>query len=185
MWRLHNKNLFDLVASSFRRFCSIHSFCFLFLVSWLLLLLAVQGVQTDVGDLDDLETDSGNITDRMSLSTEPSDQNLVILFDKVEATVPRNESRNLFSVLHELDSDAFSDCGVWLFRLNTDFLKHNSLGVRGTAKRIRLEGRSEVGLFVLLVGPSLLFAVGLQFARRSEIILVVFLFPWNDQINYN
>ena len=51
------------------------------------LLLLPESKKTDTGDLDDLETDTGNITLRLTPATEAGDQNLVVLVDKVEATI--------------------------------------------------------------------------------------------------
>lgn len=74
------------------RACCI--FCFLlaticaqFLGAGLLLLLLPQSGETDTGDLDDLETDTGNITLGLTLTTETGKENLVVLIDEVQATV--------------------------------------------------------------------------------------------------
>jgi hypothetical protein len=56
----------------------------------LLLLLLPQSEQTDAGDLDDLETNTGNITLGLALATESSQEDLVVLVDKVEATIVGN-----------------------------------------------------------------------------------------------
>ena len=53
----------------------------------LLLLLLPQGHETDTGDLDDLETDTGNITLGLALTTETGQEDLVVLVDEVQATV--------------------------------------------------------------------------------------------------
>lgn len=53
----------------------------------LFLLLLPQGEQRDTRDLDDLEADTGNITDGTSLTTETGDQDFIVLLDKVQATV--------------------------------------------------------------------------------------------------
>lgn len=46
-----------------------------------------------------LKTNSGNITDSMTFPTETGDQNLVVLFDVVEATVPWHERGDFLAVL--------------------------------------------------------------------------------------
>ena len=51
------------------------------------LLLLPEGQQTDARDLDDLEADTRNITLSLTPATEAGDQNLVVLVDKVEATI--------------------------------------------------------------------------------------------------
>ena len=85
-----------------------------------LLLAEEKGVEGDVGDLDDLESDSGNITDGVTLTTETGDQDLVVLLDEVQATVLGDEGRDLLAVLDQLDTDTLADSGVRLLGLNTD-----------------------------------------------------------------
>jgi hypothetical protein len=53
----------------------------------LLLLLLPQSEETDTGDLDDLEANTGNITLCLALATESSEQDLVVLVNEVQATV--------------------------------------------------------------------------------------------------
>lgn len=45
----------------------------------LLLLLLEEGSETDTSDLHDLETDTGDITLRLTLATETGDEHLVVL----------------------------------------------------------------------------------------------------------
>ena len=51
------------------------------------LLLLPESEETDTRDLDDLETDTGNITLCLAATTEARDEHLVVLVDKVQATV--------------------------------------------------------------------------------------------------
>ena len=53
----------------------------------LLLLLLPESEQTDTRDLDDLETNTGNITLGLTLTTETGKEDLVVLVDEVKATV--------------------------------------------------------------------------------------------------
>lgn len=53
----------------------------------LLLLLFPQGEQTDTGNLDDLETNTGNITLGLALATETGEEDFVVLVNEVQATV--------------------------------------------------------------------------------------------------
>jgi len=55
--------------------------------SGLLLLLLPQSGETDTRDLDDLETDTGNITLGLALATETGEEDLVVLVDEVQATI--------------------------------------------------------------------------------------------------
>lgn len=63
---------------------SVHAHC---LRTGLLLLLLPQGEQTDTGNLDDLEPHTGNITLGLALTTETSQEHLVVLVHEVQATV--------------------------------------------------------------------------------------------------
>ena len=51
------------------------------------LLLLPERQETDTRDLDDLETDSRNITLGLTPATETGDQDLVVLVDEVQATI--------------------------------------------------------------------------------------------------
>lgn len=53
----------------------------------LLLLLLPQRRQTNSRDLDDLESNTGNITLRLALTTETSEEDFIVLVDEVEATI--------------------------------------------------------------------------------------------------
>ncbi|KAL2293148.1 hypothetical protein FJTKL_05138 [Diaporthe vaccinii] len=63
---------------------SVHAHC---LRTGLLLLLLPQSEQTDTGNLDDLESHTGNITLGLALTTETSQEDLVVLVHEVQATV--------------------------------------------------------------------------------------------------
>jgi len=47
-------------------------------------------VKTDTGDLDDLETNTGNISLGLALTTETGEEDLVVLVDEVQTTVIGN-----------------------------------------------------------------------------------------------
>ena len=77
--------------------------------SGLLLLLLPQSRETDTRDLDDLETDTGNITLGLALATETGEKDLVVLIDEVQATIVGDESGDLLAVLDELDTDTLAN----------------------------------------------------------------------------
>lgn len=85
-----------------------------FLGSWTFLLLFVQGQEGHVGYLDNLKSNTGNITDGMTLTTETSDQNFIVLLNVVQATVPWYECRDFLAVLDQLHPDALTDGRVGL-----------------------------------------------------------------------
>lgn len=144
---------------------SVHAHC---LRTGLLLLLLPQGEQTDTGNLDDLESHTGNITLGLALTTETSQEHLVVLVHEVQATVVGDESRDLLSVLDQLHTHTLSDGGVGLLGLDTDLLEDDSLGVGRTTEGRGLEGGSERTLLVGQIGPALLTAVVAQLARGVE-----------------
>lgn len=127
---------------------------FVHLRAGLLLLLLPESKERDTRDLDDLETDTGDITLGLALATETGEQDLVVLVDKVQATVVGDESSDLLAVLDELDTHTLADSRVGLLGLDTNLLKNDSLGVRRATERRRLEGGSEQALLVRQVGPS-------------------------------
>ena len=92
-----------------------------------LLLSPEESVEGDVGDLADLEPDSGDISHGVALTSESRDQNLVVLLNEVQTTVIGDESCDLLSVLNELDSDTLTNSRVRLLSLNTNLLENNSL----------------------------------------------------------
>ena len=102
------------------------NYCF-YLRTWSLLLSSEESVEGDVGDLADLESDSGNISDSVTFTSESRNQNFVVLFNEVQTTVIGDESCDLLSVLDELNSDTLPDGRVRLLSLNTNLLKNNSL----------------------------------------------------------
>lgn len=139
--------------------------------SRLLLLLLPESKERDTGDLDNLESDTGDISLSLTLSTETGEQDLVVLVDEVEATIVRHESGDSLTVLGQLDSDTLSDTGVGLLGLNTDLLEHNALGVRGTSEGRGLEGSAQKSLLVRGISPSAMVSMaakGSLKARRSQ-----------------
>jgi len=103
--------------------------------SWLLFLLLPQRRQTNTRDLDDLESNTRNISLRLSLTTETCEEDFIVLVYEVETTIVRYESCDLLSVLDQLDSDALPNGRVRLLGFDSDLLENYALGVRGTSER--------------------------------------------------
>lgn len=122
----------------------------------LLLLLLPESKKTDTSNLDDLESDTRNITLGLSSSTETGDEDLVVLVGEVQTSVVGDESGDLLAVLDELNSNTLSDSRVGLLGLNTDFLQNDTLGVGRTTGGGGLVELAESSLLVVLVGPSVL-----------------------------
>ena len=85
----------------------------------LLLLLLVQGEEGDTGDLDDLETDTGQIAYGMAGTTETGDEDLIVFINEVQATIAGNEGGDLLTVLDELGAARLTNSGIRLLGLDT------------------------------------------------------------------
>lgn len=138
------------------------------LVLRLLLAVGEESPETSVGDLDDLETNAGNISLGLTLTTETRDEDLVVLVDVCEGTVPRDEGSDLLTVLDKLHSDSLTNGRVRLLSLDTETLNNNTLSVRSTTKRIGLQGSTEVSLLEILIVPALHSAVSRQLASSLK-----------------
>lgn len=122
--------------------------------SGLLLLLLPESNEGDTGNLDNLESDTGDITLSLTLAAETSNKDFVVLIDKVQATVIGDESSDSLAVLDKLDTDTLSNGGVGLLGLDTNLFQHNSLSVGGASEGRRLEGSTKKSLLVRLISPS-------------------------------
>ena len=85
----------------------------------LLLLSAEQSKERRLRDAHNLETDSRNISDGVTRTTESSNQHLVVLIHKVQATIARHEGSDLLSVLDQLHTHALTNGRVGLFGLHS------------------------------------------------------------------
>merc|ERR1719487_2760892 len=100
----------------------------------------------------------------MATAAETRDEDLVVLIDKVEAAVVRDEGRDLLPVLDQLSAAALADSAVRLLRLDSDLLHNDALRVRRAAERLVLVAAPSHGLLVVLVGPPLALAMAAQLA---------------------
>ncbi len=85
----------------------------------LLLLATEEGKQGNVGNLDNFETNTGDITNSVTTATEAGDEDLVVLIDEGKATITRDEGGDLLAVLDQLHTRALTDSRVRLLGLNT------------------------------------------------------------------
>ena len=113
----------------------------------LLLLLTEQSEQRGLGHANHLETNSGNISDSMTGTTESSNQHFIVLVDVVQATIARNESSDLLSVLDQLNTHALTNSRVRLLGL------HSS---RDRSNRITTYTFSRTIPFAIVAPPSTL-----------------------------
>ena len=92
----------------------------------LLLLSAEQSKERRLRDAHHLETDSRNISDGVTRTTESSNQDLVVLVHKVQATIARHEGSDLLSVLDQLHTHALTNGRVGLLGLHSAIVSHSS-----------------------------------------------------------
>jgi len=125
------------------------------------LLLSEESVERHTGNLDDLEANTRDITNGVTLTTETSDENFIVFIGEVQATIARDEGSDLLAVLDELNTHALTDSRVRLLGLDTDLFQDDTLGVGATSERL-LPLRTQVRLVEILVGPALFTAVNAQ-----------------------
>ena len=127
----------------------------------LLLLSAEQSKERRLRDAHNLETDSRNISDSVTRTTESSNQDLVVLVHKVQATIARHERSDLLSVLDQLDTHALTNGRVGLLGLHSPntsqsitnalhLLQNDSLRHRSSSQNVGLNRRDVVSLLVVL-----------------------------------
>merc|ERR1712038_1631313 len=84
----------------------------------------------------------------MAMLLLTSDQNLVVFFNVIQATIIRDESGDLFTILDQLHSDALSNGRIWLFSFNANFFKDDTLSMGSASKWVSLEGSTKISLLV-------------------------------------
>uniref|UniRef100_A0A669Q7S1 Dirigent protein n=1 Tax=Phasianus colchicus TaxID=9054 RepID=A0A669Q7S1_PHACC len=126
----------------------------------------------NIGYFDNLEANSRNVTNGVTLPTKTSnDQFLGIThLNEVQATIIGNKGCYFFAILDELDSHTLPDSRIGLFTAqgHAHFLQDDPLGVGRAAERVGLQRRAQVSLLVLLVVPLLVATVAAQLASGAE-----------------
>ena len=100
----------------------------------LLLLSLPESAQTAPSNLNNLKSDSGEISHGMAGSTETGDEDLVVLVDERHTTILGDVGSDSLVVFTELHTDALTHGRVRLLGLNTDLLNNDTSGVRSTGK---------------------------------------------------
>ena len=117
-------------------------------------LSLVEGNKSLSLDGNDLESDSGKISDGVAGPTESRNKNFIVIVDELESTIERTESGDLLVVFLELNTNTLSDSRVRLFGLDGNLRDNDALSVGSTLERL-LPLRNVVRLVVALVVPAL------------------------------
>ncbi len=113
-----------------------------------------KGEEGGTGNLDNLKTDSWQISDGMTGSSESSNEHLVVIVHETHTTILWHVASNFLVVLFELDSHALTHGGVRLLSFDTDLLDDDSGSVRRSSEWLLPLG-SLVSFLVTLVSPSI------------------------------
>jgi hypothetical protein len=126
-----------------------------------------KSVETSVGDLHNLKTDTGQITDSLALATETSDEDLVILINEGQTTILGHEAGNTLVVLLELNTDALTDSRVGLLGFDTDLFDNDTGSVGASLERLAPLG-GLMGKFIFFIGPAIESAFDAELATSID-----------------
>ena len=101
----------------------------------LLLLSEPEGKKTATSYLDNLETNSGNITLSVSRTTETGNEDFVVFVNKGHTTITRYVGSNSLVVFLELNSYAFTYGRVGLLGFNCNLFYNNTCSESGLHER--------------------------------------------------
>uniref|UniRef100_A0A8C6VJN9 Uncharacterized protein n=1 Tax=Naja naja TaxID=35670 RepID=A0A8C6VJN9_NAJNA len=113
----------------------------------------------NIGYFNNFEANSRNVSNSMTLPTEASNQDFIILLvpyyiyqciylNKIQTAIIGNKSCNLLAILDQLNSNTLPDGRIWL--------------MRSSPKRVGFQSSTQMGLLILLVMPLLFSAVTAQ-----------------------
>uniref|UniRef100_A0A673SX57 Uncharacterized protein n=1 Tax=Suricata suricatta TaxID=37032 RepID=A0A673SX57_SURSU len=122
---------------------------------WSFLLAFVQGQKRDIGYFDDLNSNSGNVTNSMTFATKSSNQNLIVFLSKIKTTIIGYKGGDFLAILDQPDPDALPDGRLWLFGFNPHFFQHNSFCMGSASKSVGLQGCGPMSFLVLFIMPLL------------------------------
>jgi len=99
----------------------------------LVLLALEERKQRSVGHLDNLESDTGNITDGVTRATETSHQHFVVLIAKVQATISY-DSENKTWKLKDGSIEKPSTNGCWIYAIHSFEIHDNTIFQLGNSR---------------------------------------------------
>ena len=137
-------------------------------VNWLLLLSAPESKKSATSDLNNLESDSWNITLGVTRSTETSNEALVVLLNEGHTTISWDVGGDSLVVLLKLNSNALSNTGVRLLGLYGNLFNDDSSGVRSILEWLLPLGTG-VLLLVSEIGPPIM-------SQKLKVILTIEVF---------
>ena len=112
-----------------------------------------EGQKRSASNLLNLESDTWDITDGVTLTTETGNEDFVILINEAESTITWYVSCNSLVVLFQLYSHALTDGRVGLLGFDSNFLDNDASGLRCASEGL-LPAGDRVRLRVGLLGPS-------------------------------
>ena len=101
----------------------------------LFLLSRPEGEESASGDLDDLESDSWDISLGVTRSTESGDEDLIIFLNETHTTISGHVSCDSLIILLKLNSHALSHGWIWLFGFDSNLLDDDTSGVGSFLER--------------------------------------------------
>ena len=95
-------------------------------MSWFLNFSQPKSEERATGRLDNLESDTRNITLSVTRSTETGNEHLIVLIDETQTAISWHVSSDFLIVLLKLNSDTLSNSRVWLLGLDSDLINNDT-----------------------------------------------------------
>ena len=122
-------------------------------MSWLLFLSQPESEERATGGLDNLESDTRNITLGVTRSTETSNEHFIVLINETQTAISWHVGSDFLVVFLKLHSDTLSDSRVWLLSLDGDLIDDDTGGVRRASEWLLPLG-SRVLFLVIIISPT-------------------------------
>jgi len=136
-------------------------------MSWFLFLSQPKGQEWAASGLNDLESDTRNITLSVTRSTETSNEYLIVLIDETQTTISWHVGSDFLIVLFKLNSDTLSDSGVWLLGLHSNFINNDAWCMRRACEWLLPLG-SWMLFLVIIICPQLQSSVDFKLTTSLD-----------------